>query len=410
VKGIAILGSTGSIGTSTLDVVARHPDRFRVVALTAARQWERLLEQCERFRPDVAVLTDAAAARELADAAAARGLRTRVLAGHAALEEIATLDAVDYVMAAIVGGAGLLSTLAAARAGKRVLLANKEALVMSGRLLLDAAQASGAELVPIDSEHNAIFQCMPAGYRAGRRADGVRRVLLTASGGPFLRTARDRLPGVTPDEACRHPKWSMGRKISVDSATLMNKGLELIEAQLLFGLPPGGVEVVVHPQSIVHSLVEYADGSVLAQLGNPDMRTPIAHALAWPDRIESGVESLDLVRTATLQFEAPDHARFPCLGLALEAARVGGTLPAALNAANEVAVAAFLEGRLNFTAIATVIEDVLEAHSPLPAAGLDEVLAADAWARRRAEAAAVARGPARGAATFTDSAVPTRGS
>ena len=392
VKGVAILGSTGSIGTSTLDVVARHPDRFRVVALTAARQWERLLEQCERFRPDVAVLTDPEAARELADAAAARGLPTRVLAGHQQLESVATLDAVDFVMAAIVGGAGLLSTLAAARAGKRVLLANKEALVMSGRLLLDAAQASGAELVPIDSEHNAIFQCMPAGYRAGRAADGVRRVLLTASGGPFLRTAPDRLHRVTPDEACRHPKWSMGRKISVDSATLMNKGLELIEAQLLFGLAPGAVEVVVHPQSIVHSLVEYADGSVLAQLGNPDMRTPIAHALAWPDRIASGVESLDLVRAATLQFEAPDHARFPCLGLALEAARVGGTLPAALNAANEVAVAAFLEGRLNFTAIATVIEDVLEAHAPLPAGGLDEVLAADAWARRRAEAAIVARG------------------
>jgi 1-deoxy-D-xylulose-5-phosphate reductoisomerase len=386
VKGVAILGSTGSIGTSTLDVVARHPDRFRVVALTAATHWERLLDQCERFRPAIAVLTDAAAARLLADAVASRGLPTRVLSGAEALPEVAARDDVDYVMAAIVGSAGLLPTLAAARAGKRVLLANKEALVMSGRLLLDAAQASGAELVPIDSEHNAIFQCMPAGYRAGRNAAGVRRVLLTASGGPFLRTPPERLGRVTPDEACRHPKWSMGRKISVDSATLMNKGLELIEAQLLFGLPPGGVEVLVHPQSIVHSLVEYTDGSVLAQLGNPDMRTPIAHALAWPERIESGVESLDLVRAATLQFEAPDHARFPCLGLALEAARVGGTLPAALNAANEVAVAAFLEGRLNFTAIAAVIEDVVGAHQPAAAAGLDEVLAADAWARQRAEA------------------------
>jgi 1-deoxy-D-xylulose-5-phosphate reductoisomerase len=386
-KGVAILGSTGSIGTSTLDVVARHPDRFRVAALTAATHWEALLAQCERFRPAVAVMTDTAAAQRLADAVGARGLPTRVHAGADALADAATRDDVDYVMAAIVGSAGLLSTLAAARAGKRVLLANKEALVMSGRLLLDAAQASGAELVPIDSEHNAIFQCMPAGYVAGRGAEGVRRVLLTASGGPFLRTPPERLSRVTPDEACRHPKWSMGRKISVDSATLMNKGLELIEAQLLFGLPPGGVEVLVHPQSIVHSLVEYTDGSVLAQLGNPDMRTPIAHALAWPGRIESGVESLDLVRAATLQFEAPDHARFPCLGLALEAARVGGTLPAALNAANEVAVAAFLGGQLNFTAIATVIEDVVEAHQPVAAAGLEDVLAADAWARRRAEAA-----------------------
>lgn len=407
-KGVAILGSTGSIGASTLDVLARHPDRYRVVALTAARQWERLLEQCERFRPDLAVLTDPEAARELADAMAARALPTRVLAGHQSLDEVVALDGVDYVMAAIVGSAGLLPTLAAARAGKRVLLANKEALVMSGRLLLDAAQASGAELVPIDSEHNAIFQCMPAGYRAGHSPEGVRRVLLTASGGPFLRTPPEHLHAVTPDEACRHPKWSMGRKISVDSATLMNKGLELIEAQLLFRLPPGAVEVLVHPQSIVHSLVEYADGSVLAQLGNPDMRTPIAHALAWPGRIESGVESLDLVRTHTLQFEAPDHARFPCLGLALEAARLGGTLPAALNAANEVAVAAFLEGRLNFTAIATVIEDVVEAHAPLPASGLDEVLAADAWARRRADAAVLARGPGRGAPAYADSILSGR--
>jgi 1-deoxy-D-xylulose-5-phosphate reductoisomerase len=393
VKGVAILGSTGSIGTSTLDVVARHPEHFRVVALTAARQWERLLEQCVQFRPEAVVLTEPQAARSLEAALAARGLAVRVLVGPEALVEVAALPSVHYVMAAIVGSAGLMPTLAAARAGKRVLLANKEALVMSGRLLLDAAAASGAELVPIDSEHNAIFQCMPGDYRAGRCADGVRRVLLTASGGPFLRTPPERLLGVTPDEACRHPKWSMGRKISVDSATLMNKGLELIEAHLLFGLPPERVEVLVHPQSIVHSLVEYADGSVLAQLGNPDMRTPIAHALAWPGRIDSGVESLDLVRIATLQFEAPDHARFPCLGLAVEAARVGGTVPAALNAANEVAVAAFLEGRLNFTAIPAVIEDVVEAHAPVAAAGLDEVLAADAWARRRAESAVEARAP-----------------
>jgi 1-deoxy-D-xylulose-5-phosphate reductoisomerase len=391
VKGVAILGSTGSIGTSTLDVVARHPDLFRVVALTCARQWQVLLAQCERFRPDLAVVTDPDAARELAAAVAARGLPTRVEGGPAALCAAAALPGVDYVMAAIVGAAGLPPTLAAARAGRRVLLANKEALVMSGRLLLDTAAAAGAELVPIDSEHNAIFQCMPGGYRAGRAPEGVRRVLLTASGGPFLRTDAARLARVTPDEACRHPRWVMGRKISVDSATLMNKGLELIEAQLLFGLPTDRVEVVVHPQSIVHSLVEYADGSMLAQLGNPDMRTPIAHALAWPARIESGVESLDLVRAATLAFEAPDLARFPCLGLAREAARIGGTVPAALNAANEVAVAAFLEGRLNFTAIAAVIEEVVEAHAPGTAAGLDEVLAADAWARRRADASVAAR-------------------
>jgi 1-deoxy-D-xylulose-5-phosphate reductoisomerase len=387
VTGVVILGSTGSIGQSTLDVVARHPERFAVVALTAARSVERLAEQCLAHRPRYAVVMAPADAQRLEALLAGRGVGTRVLHGTDGLVAVATLPEAGAVMAAIVGSAGLLPTLAAARAGKRVLLANKEALVMSGRLLLDAAQASGAELLPIDSEHNAIFQCMPHGYRAGRPPIGVRRVLLTASGGPFLRAAPERLASVTPDEACAHPKWVMGRKISVDSATLMNKGLELIEAQLLFGLGPGGVEVVVHPQSIVHSLVEYVDGSVLAQLGNPDMRTPIAHALAWPERIESGVESLDLVRVAGLQFEAPDRSRFPCLALAEAAARAGGTAPAVLNAANEVAVAAFLEGRLNFTAIATVIEGVLGAHEPARAAGLDDVLAADAWARERASIA-----------------------
>ena len=387
-KGVAILGSTGSIGTSTLDVVERHPERFRVVALAARSSVERLLAQAERHRPDCVAIAEASLAPGLERELRARGLGTEVLAGPGALETLARLPAADYVMAAIVGAAGLRSTLAAARAGKRVLLANKEALVMSGRLLLDAAQAAGATLLPIDSEHNAIFQCLPHGFRAGEACAGVRRILLTASGGPFLRAPVERLAGVTPDEACAHPKWSMGRKISVDSATLMNKGLELIEAQLLFGLPPGGVEVVVHPQRAVHSLVEYADGSMLAQLGNPDMRTPIAHALAWPERIDSGVGPLDLVRAGQLQFEAPDRARFRCLALAEAAAAAGGHAPAVLNAANEVAVAAFLDGRLNFTGIPAVIENVLAQSAPARARarGLDDVLTVDAWARERARA------------------------
>ena len=383
---LVILGSTGSIGQSTLDVVARHPDRFRIVALAAASRWQELLEQCLRHRPELAVLIDPEGARELAAALKAAGSRTEVLAGEAALATAASLPTADTVMAAIVGAAGLVPTLAAARAGKRVLLANKEALVMAGRLLLDAVAAGGAELLPIDSEHNAIFQCLPPG-RPGVAAAGVRRVWLTASGGPFLRVPVEELEHVTPAQACAHPRWVMGPKISVDSATLMNKGLELIEAQLLFGLAPGSVEVVVHPESIVHSLVEYTDGSTLAQLGNPDMRTPIAHALAWPERIESGVESLDLVRQGVLRFEAPDRVKFRCLALAEGAARCGGTTPAILNAANEVAVAAFLGGRLNFTSIATVIERVLERLTAAEVASLEDVLGADAHARRLASAA-----------------------
>ncbi|MFO0336916.1 MAG: 1-deoxy-D-xylulose-5-phosphate reductoisomerase [Pseudomonadota bacterium] len=385
-KGVAILGSTGSIGTSTLDVVERHPERFRVVALAARRSVDRLLAQAERHRPDCVALEDPAQAAGLERALRERGLKTEVLAGPGALETLASLPAADYVMAAIVGAAGLRSTLAAASAGKHVLLANKEALVMSGRLLLDAARASGAALLPIDSEHNAIFQCLPRGFRAGEPCPGVRRILLTASGGPFLRAPADRLSTVTPDEACAHPKWVMGRTISVDSATLMNKGLELIEAQLLFGVPAGGVEVVVHPQSVVHSLVEFADGSMLAQLGNPDMRTPIAHALGWPDRIESGVGPLDLVRAGRLEFEAPDRARFRCLALAEAAAAAGGHAPAVLNAANEIAVAAFLAGRLNFTGIPAVIESVLAQSAPARDRGLDDVLTVDSWARDRARA------------------------
>jgi 1-deoxy-D-xylulose-5-phosphate reductoisomerase len=382
---VAVLGSTGSIGVSTLDVLGRHPDRFTVEVLAAANNDARLLEQCLQHRPRVAVLQSAAAAARLAAGLRSAGATTEVQVGAAALEACAALPSVDAVMAAIVGAAGLPSTLAAARAGKRVLLANKESLVVAGPLLIEAARSGGATLIPIDSEHNAIFQCLPPGVQTGVPGQGVRRVLLTASGGPFLRTPAAALAGVTPDQACAHPRWSMGRKISVDSATLMNKGLELIEACLLFGMEPAQVEVVVHPQSIVHSLVEYVDGSILAQMGNPDMRTPIAHALGWPERIVSGVQSLDLVAAARLDFEAPDHGRFPALGLARAAAEAGGTAPAVLNAANEIAVAAFLAGRLGFPGIARVIEAVLECHAHRPAQELAVVLEADRWARDMAE-------------------------
>lgn len=384
---VAILGSTGSIGLSTLDVIAQHPDRFEVFALAARHNIVRLLEQCVRFRPKYAVVVDAAAASKLRTELREASLSTEVLGGAQALADIAAHPDVHAVMAAIVGAAGLPSTLAAACAGKRVMLANKEALVMSGPLFMQAVREGGATLIPVDSEHNAIFQCM-----GGDRARGVRRVLLTASGGPFLRAPLQVLRGATPDQACAHPRWVMGRKISVDSATLMNKGLELIEACLLFDLAPSRVEVVVHPQSIVHSFVEYLDGSMLAQLGNPDMRTPIAHALSWPERVGSGVESLDLVRTARLDFEAPDLARFPCLQLARTAAEAGGTMPAVLNAANEVAVEAFLEHRLGFLDIPAVIEGVLAKHRGAPVVSLDDVLAADAWAREQARAAAAMTG------------------
>lgn len=394
--GLVVLGSTGSIGRSTLDVVARHPDRFRIVALTANRDDAKLLEQVRATRPEQAVLVDPAAAARLAAAVAAEGLGTEVLCGEAALAEVAAQAGADAVMAAIVGAAGLLPTLAAARAGKRVLLANKEALVMSGSLLMDAVSANNAILLPIDSEHNAIFQCspqgVPGGPAAGRASPGVRKLLLTASGGPFLRRDGATFASVTPDEACKHPKWAMGRKISVDSATLMNKGLELIEARWLFGLPVTGIEVVVHPESVVHSLVEYTDGSVLAQLGAPDMRTPIAHALAWPERVESGSARLDLTAIGRLHFEAPDLVRFPSLDLARAAAAAGGTAPAVLNAANEVAVAAFLEGRLNFPGIPAVIDEVLSALPAAAAESLEGVLEADATARRLATVAVTRRG------------------
>ncbi len=382
---VAVLGSTGSIGVSTLDVLGRHPDRFTVEVLAAATNDARLLEQCLRIGRAWRCCNPPTRPRASRRACVRPVRRPRCRWALAALEACVALPSVDAVMAAIVGAAGLPSTLAAARAGKRVLLANKESLVVAGPLLIEAARSGGATLIPIDSEHNAIFQCLPPGAQTGVPGQGVRRVLLTASGGPFLRTPAAAMAGVTPEQACAHPRWNMGRKISVDSATLMNKGLELIEACLLFGMEPAQVEVVVHPQSIVHSLVEYVDGSILAQLGNPDMRTPIAHALGWPERIVSGVQSLDLVAAARLDFEAPDHGRFPALGLARAAAEAGGTSPAVLNAANEIAVAAFLAGRLGFQGIARVIEAVLERHAHHPAHELPVVLEADRWARDMAE-------------------------
>jgi 1-deoxy-D-xylulose-5-phosphate reductoisomerase len=386
-RGIAILGSTGSVGRSTLAVVGLHPERFRVAMLGAHGSWQLVVEQAQRFEPDIVVLVDPAAAAQARTALENCGSKTRVECGVDALAAAVTGDNVHMVMAAIVGAAGLMPTLAAVRAAKRVLLANKEALVMAGQLLMDEVHRAGTEIIPIDSEHNAIFQCMPGGYLPGDAAHGVTRVILTASGGPFRITELARLPHVTPDEACDHPKWKMGRKISVDSATLMNKGLEVIEATLLFGLPESHVDVVVHPQSLVHSLVAYADGSLLAQLGAPDMRTPIAQALAWPERVASGVQLLDMSLIGRLDFEPPDHVRFPSLGLARAAARAGGTAPAVLNAANEVAVQAFLERRLNFTGITTVIDKVLQRLDSSPVKALGDVLDADAAARRLAVAA-----------------------
>ena len=383
-KRLAVCGSTGSIGVSTLDVVSRNRSGFEVVALTAHTNADAMAAQCRVWRPRFAVMADESAASRLGVMLAADVPETSVLSGTSGLVHVAMHPDVDYVMAAIVGGAGLMPTLAAARSGKRILLANKEALVMSGRLFMDAVREGGAELLPIDSEHNAIFQCMSAGQpRSGGRPGGrgVRRIVLTGSGGPFRARTFESLHDVTPDEACAHPNWSMGRKISVDSATMMNKALEVIEACWLFETGPETVEVVVHPQSVIHSMVEFDDGSVLAQLGNPDMRTPIAHALAWPERIASGVAPLDFAGTPRLDFEAPDFERFPCLRLGFEAARAGGTAPAALNAANEVAVEAFLNGRLRFTAIAPVAEATVEACAGEEPDTLDTVLDIDARAR-----------------------------
>jgi 1-deoxy-D-xylulose-5-phosphate reductoisomerase len=380
---VTILGSTGSIGVSTLDVMSRQRDRFEVFALTANGNVERMAQQCQEHAPEIAVMADPEAASALRDRLARAGSLTEVRVGREGLVAVAEADRVDVVMAAIVGAAGLLPTLAAAGAGKRLLLANKESLVMSGALLMDAVARSGATLLPVDSEHNAIFQCLPAGYTCAGSVHpyGARRIWLTASGGPFRDRAIDSFDAITPEEACAHPNWDMGRKISVDSATMMNKGLEVIEARWLFALDPEDIQVVLHPQSIVHSMVAYSDGSVLAQLGNPDMRTPIAHALAWPGRMDSGVEPLDLFSAGVLEFSAPSLERFPCLGLAYRALRSGGTATTLLNAANEVAVEAFLAGEIRFPEIARLIEQTLSALAPEPAESLEGVLAADARAR-----------------------------
>lgn len=384
VQRITVLGATGSIGLSTLDVIARHPDRYQVFALSGYSRLDELLALCLRHAPAFAVVPSAEAAQQLRGGLAAAGSRTEVLEGEAGLCQVAAAPEVDAVMAAIVGAAGLRPTLAAVEAGKKVLLANKEALVMSGALFMQAVQRSGAVLLPIDSEHNAIFQCLPGDYARGLSQVGVRRILLTASGGPFRETPLAELAGVTPEQACAHPNWSMGRKISVDSASMMNKGLELIEACWLFDARPAQVEVVVHPQSVIHSLVDYVDGSVLAQLGNPDMRTPIANALAWPQRIDSGVAPLDLFAIARLDFQAPDEQRFPCLRLARQAAEAGNSAPAMLNAANEVAVEAFLQRRIRFPEIASMIEQVLDQEAVVAVQTLDAVFAADQRARQLA--------------------------
>ena len=389
--GVTILGATGTIGVNTLDVISRHPARFHVVALTANGNVERLYEQCRAFQPHFAAMSDALAAERLADRLRDAGLETQVLAGPEGLETVAGHPQTDYVMAAIVGAAGLLPTLAAVRAGKRVLLANKEALVMAGALFMQAVRAHGAELLPIDSEHNAVFQCLPPRFAEGLAGVGVASILLTASGGPCRETPLDELPNVTPQQACRHPTWVMGRKISVDSATMMNKGLEIIEAHWLFGAQAHQIDVILHPQSIIHSMVTYVDGSVLAQLGHPDMRTPIAQALAWPERMSSGVAALDPAAIARLEFAAPDTHRFPCLALARAALEAGGTASTVLNAANEVAVEHFLNGTLAFTDIARVIEYTL-ASSPLSeAASLQAIVAADQAARAVAQDYIMAR-------------------
>lgn len=378
---LTVLGATGTIGVNTLDVVARHPGRFEVFALTGATQVDRMVEQCRAHRPRVAVMGDPAAAGRLRDRLAAEGLAVEVRAGAEALTEVATAPEVDTVMAAIVGAAGLPATLAAARRGKRILLANKETLVVSGRLFMDAVAASGAELLPIDSEHNAIFQSLPRDFGGDFQAAGVNALWLTASGGPFRTLSAEAIAAATPEQAIAHPNWVMGRKISVDSASLMNKGLEVIEARWLFNARPEQIKVVVHPQSIVHSMVEYADGSVIAQMGTPDMRTPIAYALGFPERIAAGVPALELMGRQ-LTFEAPDMARFPCLKLAFDALAAGGNAAAVLNAANEVAVARFLEGAAPFGAIADSIAHALDRLADGGAATLDDLLESDRQARR----------------------------
>ena len=384
-KGLCILGATGSIGVNTLDVASRNSDKYKIVALSANSQVDRLVDQCEKHQPEYAVIANEKASEELVQKLKNINSTVKVLSGVDGLETIASLPQVDYVMAAIVGAAGLKPTLAAARSGKRILLANKEALVMSGQIFMDEVKKNNAELLPIDSEHNAIFQCLPEDYEKGLAESGITKILLTGSGGPFRTKALSELTNITPDEACAHPNWSMGRKISVDSATMMNKGLEIIEACWLFNTNPDNIQVVVHPQSVIHSMVQYSDGSVLAQLGQPDMRTPIAHALSWPERIESGVEKLDLFSIAKLEFEKPDYDRFPCLRLAEESIRKGGTAPTILNAANEVAVASFLDNKLKFIDIAYIVEQTLKNLPSRAASSLNEILEDDLSARKEAE-------------------------
>lgn len=391
-KRITILGSTGSIGVSTLDVIERHPDRFEVFALSAHSRVEELAQQCKKFQPRFAVMPEANdAAAQLSNRLRELGLKTEVLVGTSELETIAAHADTDYVMAAIVGAAGLAPSLAAARAGKRVLLANKEALVMAGQLFMDAVKEGGATLLPIDSEHNAIFQSLPRNYADGLHKGGVKKIILTASGGPFRNRALSDLQNITPDEACAHPNWVMGRKISVDSATMMNKGLEVIEARWLFDAKPEQIEVVIHPQSIIHSMVEYLDGSVIAQLGNPDMRTPIAYGLGFPERIDGGVATLDLARAGKLEFEELDAVRFPCVRLAYEAMRRGGTAAAQLNAANEIAVEAFLNHQLAFVDISAVLDEVMAAADVGEGTSLEEILAADQRTRTATRAKLIER-------------------
>jgi 1-deoxy-D-xylulose-5-phosphate reductoisomerase len=385
-QSLTILGATGSIGVSTLDVVARHPDRYRIFALTGQTRIDVLAEQCAQFQPEVAVVVDADAAERLQQLIRDRGLKTNVVYGEQALCDVASADGCDTVMAAIVGAAGLGPSLAAARAGKKLLLANKEALVISGQLFMDAVAASGSTLLPIDSEHNAIFQCLPIGYQRVPPQHGIRKILLTASGGPFLDRELSSFDSITPEQAVAHPNWSMGRKISVDSATMMNKGLEVIEAHWLFGASASQIEVVIHPQSVIHSMVAYADGSVLAQLGNPDMRTPIAHALAYPERIDSGVDAIDLARIGQLDFREPDRVRFPCLQLAFDVLHAGGSAPAVLNAANEVAVQAFLDKQISFSRISALIAETLSRVPAVSVDTLESLLAQDSKARDQARA------------------------
>lgn len=384
-QSITLLGATGSIGESTLDVIARHPDKYSVFALTGHKQLEKLALQCQRFQPPFAVVNDAKSATQLQTLLAADNSKTEVLYGTEALCQVASATQVDGVMAAIVGAAGLVPTMAAVKAGKKILLANKESLVMAGGLFIDAVKASGADLLPIDSEHNAIFQCLPANYEKAETS-GISKLLLSASGGPFRGWSAEQMAAVTPDQACAHPNWSMGRKISVDSASLMNKGLELIEACWLFAVKPSQVEVVVHPQSVIHSLVQYIDGSLLAQLGNPDMRTPIAYGLAWPDRMDAGVAELDLFDIARLDFERADLVNFPCLQLASDAAAAGGDAPAILNAANEIAVQAFLDERIGFTQIAEVVDNTLSGLEFGEPDSLDAVQESDKKARSHSAA------------------------